>query len=131
MRLWKYLFPTILLTLAAGSALAAGGDMGEVKKQALNIPAIIMFLVFVAATLGITYWAAQRTKTAKDFYAAGGGITGFQNGLAIAGDYMSAASFLGISGLVFLNGYDGLIFSVGWLVGWPIIMFLIAEQLRN
>ena len=98
MRLWKYLFPTILLTLAAGSALAAGGDMGEVKKQALNIPAIIMFLVFVAATLGITYWAAQRTKTAKDFYAAGGGITGFQNGLAIAGDYMSAASFLGISG---------------------------------
>lgn len=131
MRLWKYLFPTILLTLAAGSAFAAGGDVGEVKKQALNIPAIIMFLVFVAATLGITYWAAQRTKTAKDFYAAGGGITGFQNGLAIAGDYMSAASFLGISGLVFLNGYDGLIFSVGWLVGWPIIMFLIAEQLRN
>ncbi|MGB5063730.1 MAG: cation acetate symporter [Candidatus Competibacter sp.] len=105
--------------------------MGAVKKSAVNIPAIIMFLVFVTATLFITYWAAQRTKTAKDFYAAGGGITGFQNGLAIAGDYMSAASFLGISGLVFLNGYDGLIFSVGWLVGWPIIMFLIAEQLRN
>ncbi|MEZ5576113.1 MAG: cation acetate symporter [Candidatus Competibacteraceae bacterium] len=117
--------------LVAGSALAAGGDLGAVKKSAVNIPAIIMFLVFVAATLGITYWAAQRTKTAKDFYAAGGGITGFQNGLAIAGDYMSAASFLGISGLVFLNGYDGLIYSVGWLVGWPIIMFLIAEQLRN
>ena len=75
-----------------------------------------MFLVFVAATLGITYWAAQRTKTAKDFYAAGGGITGFQNGLAIAGDYMSAASFLGISGLVFLNGYDGLIY-LGRLAG--------------
>ncbi|MGZ8409557.1 MAG: cation acetate symporter, partial [Hyphomicrobium sp.] len=92
---------------------------------------VIMFLVFVAATLYITYWAAQRTKTARDFYAAGGGLTGFQNGLAIAGDYMSAASFLGISGLVFLSGYDGLIYSVGWLVGWPIIMFLIAEQLRN
>jgi cation/acetate symporter len=131
MSLWKHAFPTLVLTLFAGSVLAAGADVGEVKKAAVNIPAIIMFLVFVAATLGITYWAAQRTKTAKDFYAAGGGITGFQNGLAIAGDYMSAASFLGISGLVFLNGYDGLIFSVGWLVGWPIIMFLIAEQLRN
>ncbi len=131
MNFLKHLFPTFLLMLVAGSALAAGADVGEVKKQALNVPAIIMFLVFVAFTLFITYWAAQRTKTAKDFYAAGGGITGFQNGLAIAGDYMSAASFLGISGLVFLNGYDGLIFSVGWLVGWPIIMFLIAEQLRN
>ncbi|HRY18311.1 MAG TPA: cation acetate symporter [Candidatus Competibacteraceae bacterium] len=131
MSFWKRIFPTILLMLIAGSALAAGGDLGAVKKSEVNIPAIIMFLVFVAATLGITYWAAQRTKTAKDFYAAGGGITGFQNGLAIAGDYMSAASFLGISGLVFLNGYDGLIYSVGWLVGWPIIMFLIAEQLRN
>ncbi len=131
MSFWKRAFPTILLMLVAGSALAAGGDLGAVKKSAVNIPAIIMFLVFVTATLFITYWAAQRTKTAKDFYAAGGGITGFQNGLAIAGDYMSAASFLGISGLVFLNGYDGLIFSVGWLVGWPIIMFLIAEQLRN
>ncbi|MDS4026082.1 MAG: cation acetate symporter [Candidatus Contendobacter sp.] len=130
MRLWQNACVALTLSLVAGVALAAG-DVGEVKKQALNIPAIIMFLVFVGATLGITYWAAQRTKTAKDFYAAGGGITGFQNGLAIAGDYMSAASFLGISGLVFINGYDGLIYSVGWLVGWPFIMFLIAEQLRN
>jgi len=97
----------------------------------MNIPAISMFLVFVLATLGITYWAAKRTKTAKDFYTAGGGITGFQNGLAIAGDYMSAASFLGISGLVYLKGFDGLIYSIGFLVGWPIILFLIAEQLRN
>ncbi|MBL8252768.1 MAG: cation acetate symporter, partial [Candidatus Competibacter sp.] len=102
MNFLKHLFPTFLLMLVAGSALAAGADVGEVKKQALNVPAIIMFLVFVAFTLFITYWAAQRTKTAKDFYAAGGGITGFQTGLAIAGDYMSAASFLGISGLVFL-----------------------------
>ena len=131
MKLWQSALTVAALSLAAGVALAAGGDMGEVKKQAVNVPAIVMFLAFVAATLGITYWAAQRTKTAKDFYAAGGGITGFQNGLAIAGDYMSAASFLGISGLVFINGYDGLIYSVGWLVGWPIIMFLIAEQLRN
>jgi cation/acetate symporter len=104
----------------------------EVNGQRdLNIPAILMFLIFVLATLGITFWAAKRTKTAKDFYTAGGGITGFQNGLAIAGDYMSAASFLGISGLVYLKGFDGLIYSIGFLVGWPIILFLIAEQLRN
>src|SRR5205085_8594113 len=82
-------------------------------------------------TLGITYWAAKQTRSAAQFYSAGGGITGFQNGLAIAGDYMSAASFLGISGLVYLSGYDGLIYSVGWLVGWPIVTFLIAEPLRN
>ena len=90
-----------------------------------------MFAIFVGATLWITKWAASKTKTAADFYTAGGGITGFQNGLAIAGDYMSAASFLGISGLVFANGFDGLIFSIGWLVGWPIITFLMAERLRN
>ena len=90
-----------------------------------------MFAFFVAGTLWITKWAAAKTKSAADFYTAGGGITGFQNGLAIAGDYMSAASFLGISGLVFANGFDGLIFSIGWLVGWPIITFLMAERLRN
>ena len=112
------------------AALAAAVE-GAVTKQATNYEAIVMFAIFVIATLGITYWAARRTKSAKDFYAAGGGITGFQNGLAIAGDYMSAASFLGIAGLVYLNGFDGLIYSVGWLVGWPIILFLIAERLRN
>jgi len=117
--------------LASGAALAAGADLGNAAKQATNWHAIVMFVIFVGATLGITYWAAKRTKTASDFYAAGGGITGFQNGLAIAGDYMSAASFLGISALVYGSGYDGLIFSVGWLVGWPIILFLIAERLRN
>lgn len=79
----------------------------------------------------ITYWAAKRTKTTAEYYAAGRRITGFQNGLALAGDYMSAASFLGIAGLVALKGYDGLIYSIGFLVGWPIVMFLIAEQLRN
>ena len=97
----------------------------------LNWNAIVMFLIFVAVTLVITYWAATRTKTATDFYAAGRGITGLQNGMAIAGDYMSAASFLGIAALVYMNGFYGLIFSVGWLVGWPIILFLIAERLRN
>jgi len=120
----------ILFTLFS-STLFASGDVAVEGQRDLNIAAVVMFLIFVAATLGITYWAAKRTKTAKDFYTAGGGITGFQNGLAIAGDYMSAASFLGISGLVYLKGYDGLIYSIGFLVGWPIILFLIAEQLRN
>jgi len=123
---------TLLLTLLLSAAAFAGEALGgEVEKQALNMSAITMFIIFVAATLGITYWAAKRTKTAKDFYTAGGGITGFQNGMAIAGDYMSAASFLGISALVYSKGYDGLIYSIGFLVGWPIILFLVAEQLRN
>jgi cation/acetate symporter len=113
------------------SSLAAGPDLGAVQQQPLNWAAIVMFLAFVLATLGITYRAAAQTKTAADFYAAGGGITGMQNGLAIAGDYMSAASFLGISGLVFASGFDGLIYSIGFLVGWPIVLFLIAERLRN
>ena len=117
--------------LASGAALAAGADLGNTAKQATNWTAIVMFGIFVLFTLYITKWAAGKTKTTADFYTAGGGITGFQNGLAIAGDYMSAASFLGISGLVFANGFDGLIFSIGWLVGWPIITFLLAERLRN
>lgn len=96
-----------------------------------NPVAIMFFVIFVISTLAITYWAAKRTRTTKDFYAAGRSVTGFQNGLALAGDYMSAASFLGIAGLVSTKGYDGLIYSVGWLVGWPIIMFLISEPLRN
>jgi cation/acetate symporter len=119
------------LMAATTAAMAAGADMGNVEKQSTNWHAIVMFVIFVGITLGITYWAARKNKTAADFYAAGGGITGFQNGLAIAGDYMSAASFLGISALVYGSGFDGLIFSVGWLVGWPIILFLIAERLRN
>ena len=118
------------LLLSAG-LFAAGALEGAVEKQPLNVSAIVMFLIFVGGTLGITYWAAKRTKTAKDFYTAGGGITGFQNGMAIAGDYMSAASFLGISGLVYLAGFDGLIYSIGFLVGWPIILFLVSERLRN
>jgi cation/acetate symporter len=97
----------------------------------VHITSIIFFIVFIITTLAITYWAAKRTRTTKDFYAAGRSVTGLQNGLALAGDYMSAASFLGIAGLVSTKGYDGLIYSVGWLVGWPIIMFLIAEPLRN
>lgn len=123
--------PIIFLLLGSAGIFAGEAISGAVEKQPLNISAIIMFLIFVGATLGITYWAAKRTKTAKDFYTAGGGITGFQNGMAIAGDYMSAASFLGISALVYGKGYDGLIYSIGFLVGWPIILFMVAEQLRN
>jgi cation/acetate symporter len=122
---------TILSLFFSTSIFAADAIQGEVTKQAVNVTAITMFLLFVSATLGITYWAAKKTKNTKDFYAAGGSITGFQNGLAIAGDYMSAASFLGISGLVFASGFDGLIYSIGFLVGWPIILFLLAERLRN
>ncbi len=96
-----------------------------------NLIAIIGFFVFIAISLGITYVAARRTRTAEQFYAAGRRVTGFQNGLALAGDYMSAASFLGIAGLVALSGFDGLIYSIGFLVGWPVVMFLIAEPLRN
>lgn len=123
--------PIIFLLLGSAGIFAGEALSGAVEKQPLNMSAIIMFLIFVGATLGITYWAAKRTKTAKDFYTAGGGITGFQNGMAIAGDYMSAASFLGISALVYGKGYDGLIYSIGFLVGWPIILFMVAEQLRN
>ena len=124
------LAPAVALALT-GPVLAAGGDVGVVAKQATNWTAIILFTAFVVATLWITKWAAGRTKSAADFYTAGGGITGFQNGLAIAGDYMSAASFLGISASVMASGYDGLIYSIGFLVGWPILTFLLAERLRN
>jgi cation/acetate symporter len=92
---------------------------------------IFIFFSFVAITLYITYWAAKKTKTSSGFYAADRSISGFQNGLALAGDFMSAASFLGIAGMVAMKGYDGLIYSIGFLVGWPLIMFLIAEPLRN
>jgi|TARA_B100000959_G_scaffold131265_1_gene137598 cation/acetate symporter len=106
-------------------------DSQPVNPSEINITAVVMFIIFISITLGITYWAAKKTRSASDFYTAGGSISGFQNGLAIAGDYMSAASFLGISGLVFASGFDGLIYSIGFLVGWPVILFLLAERLRN
>lgn len=121
----------LLLAACASAAWAAGDSLGQAVKQPTNWTAIAMFAVFVVFTLFITKWAASKTKSAADFYTAGGGITGFQNGLAIAGDYMSAASFLGISAAVYLNGYDGLIYSIGFLVGWPVLTFLMAERLRN
>ncbi|HRA82081.1 MAG TPA: cation acetate symporter [Thauera sp.] len=121
----------LMLAALSVAALAAGGDLGQAEKQATNWTAIVMFAAFVVGTLFITKWAASKTKSAADFYTAGGGITGFQNGLAIAGDYMSAASFLGISAAVMISGYDGLIYSIGFLVGWPVVTFLMAEKLRN
>ena len=96
-----------------------------------NAVAMAFFFLFIAITLGITYWAARRTRTTEQFYAAGREVSAWQNGFALAGDYMSAASFLGIAGLVATSGFDGLIYSTGWLVGWPIVLFLIAEPLRN
>ncbi len=126
----RVLAAAVLAALAAG-AWAAGPDVGQAQRQPINWTAIAMFAIFVAFTLYITKWAAARTKSAADFYTAGGGITGFQNGLAIAGDYMSAASFLGISAAVMVGGFDGLIYSIGFLVGWPIVTFLLAERLRN
>ena len=119
------------MLVASAGAMAAGADLGQSEKQATNWTAIAMFGFFVAGTMFITKWAAAKTKSAADFYTGGGGITGFQNGLAIAGDYMSAASFLGISAAVMASGFDGLIFSIGFLVGWPVITFLMAERLRN
>ncbi|MGA8052808.1 MAG: cation acetate symporter, partial [Burkholderiales bacterium] len=112
-------------------ALAAPAVVAETQKQPLNIHAIVMFFIFVSGTLGITYWAAKRTKSASDYYAAGGGITGTQNGLAIAGDYMSAATLLGLTSLVYAKGFDGFIYCICFYVGWPVILFLMAERLRN
>lgn len=122
---------SVLSLLALPALSQAEAITGEVHRQPLNIEAIVMFVLFVGATLYITYWASKRTRSRGDYYTAGGRITGFQNGLAIAGDFMSAASFLGISALVYTSGYDGLIYSIGFLIGWPIILFLIAERLRN
>ena len=113
-----------------GLAIAAP-DVGQAQKQALNVHAIVMFFLFVLMTLGITYWAAKRTKSASDYYAAGGGITGTQNGLAIAGDYMSAATLLGLTSMTYFQGFDGYIYCICFYVGWPFIMFIMAERLRN
>lgn len=120
------------MALLAAPALAlAAPDLGAAQKQPLNWHAIGMFFAFVLMTLGITYWAAGRSKSASDFYTAGGGITGKQNGLAIAGDFMSAATLLGLTAMIYGDGVDGYIYMVAFFVGWPIILFLMAERLRN
>ena len=124
----------ILTALALASmpfATLAADAVAQTEIQATNWHAIIMFCIFVTMTMGITYWAASRTKSTADFYTAGGGITGFQNGLAIAGDYMSAATLLGLTAMVYTQGYDGYIYMLAFFAGWPIILFLMAERLRN
>ncbi|CAM5374167.1 cation acetate symporter [Alcaligenes faecalis] len=120
----KLLLSLGLFGMASGNAMAAPSGQA-------NTSAIVMFLIFIAGTMVITWWAARRTRTTSDFYTAGGGLTGFQNGLAIAGDYLSAASFLGIAGMVYVSGFDGMIYAIGFMFGWPVVMFLIAERLRN
>ena len=127
---WLRSAATVALLAAPALALAAP-DLGAAQKQPLNWHAIGMFFVFVLMTLGITYWAAGRSKSASDFYTAGGGITGKQNGLAIAGDFMSAATLLGLTAMIYGDGVDGYIYMVAFFVGWPIILFLMAERLRN
>ena len=119
------------LSLLLPALAYAKPDLGVAEKQPLNLHAIGMFFVFVLMTLGITYWAAGRSKSASDFYTAGGGITGKQNGLAIAGDFMSAATLLGMTAMIYGQGADGYIYLVAFFVGWPIILFLMAERLRN
>ncbi len=126
----RHLYAALAVVLASGTAFAADA-LGAAQKQPLNLTAIGMFFIFVMTTMGITYWAASRTKSTADFYTAGGGITGFQNGLAIAGDYMSAATLLGLSAMTFSKGLDGFIYAIGFFVGWPVILFLMAERLRN
>jgi len=128
----KAAFGIFLLLSFSGGAVASGSlDLGEVDKQPLNITAISMFFIFVSATLLITWWAARKTKTRDDFYAAGGGIKPWQNGTAIAGDFMSAATFLGITGAIYGFGFDALILAVGVMAAWPVILFMMAERLRN
>ena len=131
MRRLTQLFAALGLLAIAGLAFAGGPLEGVTEKQATNWHAIIMFCVFVTMTMGITYWASSRTKSTADFYTAGGGITGFQNGLAIAGDYMSAATLLGLTAMVYTQGYDGYIYMLAFFAGWPIILFMMAERLRN
>ena len=96
-----------------------------------NHTALFMFLAFVAATLVITYFSAKKSTGASAYFAAGRSITGWQNGLAVAGDYMSAASFLGIAGMIAFKGYDGFMYSVGWLVAYLTVLLIVAEPLRN
>jgi cation/acetate symporter len=131
MRFW--LTPGVLLLFILTTHAEAAGTIanGDGTGNELNINAILMFFVFIGITLAITFWAASRTKTRADFYAAGKSIGGFQNGLAIAGDFMSAATFLGVTALVYSTGLDAMLFVIGGTLGWSVILLLVAERLRN
>jgi cation/acetate symporter len=122
--------PLIILTCALASmpdeASAQGG-----KPPVADLTAKGLFFAIILCSLGITYWAARRTRTTTDFYAAGGSITPLQNGLAIAGDYLSASALLGLTAFIYASGFDGVVYAIGFVVGWPIVVFLVAERLRN
>ena len=131
MRCLTQIYNTLGLFALSAMAYAGPPVEGALEKQPTNWHAIIMFCVFVALSMGITYWASSRTKSTADFYTAGGGITGRQNGLAIAGDYMSAATLLGLTALVYGSGFDGYLYMLSFFAGWPVILFMMAERLRN
>jgi cation/acetate symporter len=124
-------FGISLTTVAVGLHTPAWAAASSAAPGTINPVSIGLFAIVVVATLTITWWAAKRSRSAQDFYAAGATIKGWQNGLAIAGDSMSAGAFLGLSALVYANGFDGLVYAVGYTVGFPIVLFLIAERLRN
>ncbi len=130
-QLLKIIAALVSLSLLPLWAQAAGSIDGDIEQQAVNPTAIVMFLIFVVLTLLITWRAARTTTSSASFYNAGGNITGLQNGAAIAGDFMSAASFLGITGLMFVAGFDALILSLGAFGAWPVLMFLFAKRVRN
>lgn len=123
--------PCVALSLAASGSAIAAPAIETAGRQPLNVQAISMFLLFVGFTLVITYWAAKRTRSTSDFYSAGGGITGFQNGLALAGDYMSASTLLGITALIYTSGMDGYIYLIAFFAGWPVLLLMMTERLRN
>nr|WP_181299022.1 cation acetate symporter [Pseudomonas sp. Q2-TVG4-2] len=123
--------PFMALSLAASASAVAAPAIETAGRQPLNLHAISMFLLFVCFTLVITYWAAKRTRSTSDFYSAGGGITGFQNGLALAGDYMSASTLLGITALIYTSGMDGYIYLIAFFAGWPVLLLMMTERLRN
>lgn len=121
---------SLLLALTSKTAYA-GEAIEATTRQPLNVQAIALFFCFVLFTLGITVWAARRTRSTSDFYSAGGGITGFQNGLALAGDYMSASTLLGITALIYTDGVDGYIYLIAFFAGWPVLLLLMTDRLRN
>ena len=124
------LIPPCIFLLSL-SPMFAWADTPVDARQPVNVAAIITFVLFVLSTLLITWWAARRTHSRKEFYVAGGDISAWQNGIAISGDFMSAATFLGLTSLLFFAGTDGLMLAVGAVASWPVILFLMAERLRN
>ena len=120
-----------LLAAMAAAPVAFAQTAAPAPAQAINVTAIVFFVFFVFVTLCITYWAARHTHSASEYYTAGGQITSLQNGFALAGDLISAGAFLGLSGLIFATGFDGLVYAVGYTLGYPIIIFFLADQLRR